>query len=59
LKRKRIEKVKEFKYLEYTLQRNGDQEAHVKDRVRKMTTTMDQVWGIGKNRFGRNCGRKM
>lgn len=33
-KRKKIEEVKEFTYLGYKVQRNGGQEAHVKDRVR-------------------------
>jgi len=32
-------------YLEYTLQRNGGQEAHVKDRVRRTVAAMSQVWG--------------
>lgn len=41
-KDKRIEKVKEFKYLGYVMQRNGDQKAQVrkKDRVRKTTVAM-------------------
>lgn len=39
-KRKRIEEVKEFKYLGYVMQRNEDQKAHVRDRVRKATVTM-------------------
>lgn len=31
----KIEEVKEFAYLGYTLQRDGGQEAHVRERVRK------------------------
>jgi len=34
-KGRRIEKVKEIKYLEYVLQKNGGQEAQVKDRRKK------------------------
>jgi len=33
--------VKEFKYLEYVLQKNGGQEAHIKDRVRRQ----QRGWG--------------
>jgi len=49
---KRTEEVKEFKYLEYTLQRNGRQEVHMRERIAKAVT--DQIWGRGKRRFGRN-----
>lgn len=48
IEKKRIEEVKKFAYLEYTLQRNGGQEAQVKDRVRRAAAVMGQVWGIGK-----------
>ena len=50
---KKIEEVKEFKYLGYTMQRNGGQEAHIKERVKRAAVVMRQVWGIGKRRFGR------
>lgn len=58
-KRKKIEKVKEFKYLEYMLQTNGEQEAHIKDRIKKAAAIIKQVWGIGKKRFGANWERKL
>jgi len=32
---KRIEEIKEFKYLGYTLQRNGGQETHVRGKNSK------------------------
>jgi len=54
-----LEEVKEIKYLGYTLQRNGGQEAHVRDRVKKAAAIMGQVWGIGKRRFGKDWGRKI
>lgn len=41
-KEKRIEEVKEFKYLRFVFQRNGGTEAHIKDRVRKGTAIMGQ-----------------
>lgn len=50
-KGKRIEEVKEFIYLGYKLQRNGGQEAHMKDKVKKAGAVIKQVWGIGKRRF--------
>lgn len=34
-KGKKLEEVKEYKHLGYTLQRNGGQEAHVKERIKK------------------------
>lgn len=49
-----IEEIKEFRYLGYTLQRNGGQEAHVRERLRKAAVIMGQVWEIGKRRFGRD-----
>jgi len=52
-KGKRIEVVNEFKYLGYVVSRNGKQEAHIRDRVKKAGGIMKQVWGIGKRRFGR------
>lgn len=52
-KGKKIEEVKEFKYLGYTVQRNEGQERHIKERVARAATVMGQVWGIGKRRFGR------
>jgi len=51
--------VKEYKYLGYTLQRNGGQEAHVKERIKKATAVMGEVWGIEKRRFGGNWGRRI
>lgn len=42
-KRKKLEEVKQFKYLGYTIQRNGGQEAHVKERRRRAAIVMRQV----------------
>lgn len=46
--------MKEIKYLGYVLQRNGGQEAQIRDRRKKAAAIMGQVWGIGKRRFGRD-----
>jgi len=54
-----MEEVKKYKYLGYTLQRNGGQEAHVKERVKKAAAVMGEVWGIGKRRFGRDWSRRL
>lgn len=58
-KGRKIEEAKEFKYLGYMLQRNGGQEALVKERVRKAAAIMGQVWGIGKRRFRGDGGRRL
>jgi len=44
--------VMEFKYLGFVFQKNGGMDAHVKDRIKRGTAIMGQVWGIGKRRFG-------
>lgn len=53
---KGMEKVKEYTYLGYMLQKNGGQEAHIRKRLKRAAATMRQVWGIGKRRFGRRFG---
>ncbi|XP_039312991.1 uncharacterized protein LOC120359478 [Solenopsis invicta] len=58
-KGKRIEEVKEYKYLGYMFQRNGGQEAQIRDRVAKAAAVKGQVWGIGKRRFGRDWKRRV
>lgn len=58
-KGKKIEKVREYRYLGYKLQRNGSQEGQVRERVEKAASVMGQVWGIGKRRFGKDWGRKI
>lgn len=37
----------------YVLQKNRGQEAYIKDRIKRATAVMGQVWGIGKRKFGR------
>lgn len=45
-KGKKLEEVKEYKYLGYTLQRNGGQEAHIKERIKKSSSGR----GVGNDR---------
>lgn len=47
-KGKRIEEVKEFKYLGY-----------VRVRVKEVAAVMGQVWGIGKRRYGSDWGKRL
>ncbi|EFN73335.1 hypothetical protein EAG_06059 [Camponotus floridanus] len=42
-KARELEEVKEFKYLGYVLQRNGEQEAQVRDRVKRAMAVMGQA----------------
>ena len=54
---KRMEEAKEFKYLGYMFKKNGGQEAHIRDRIKKAGLVMRQVWGIGKGSLGRTGER--
>lgn len=54
-----MEEVKEFKYLGYIFQRNGGQEAHLRDRVKKETAVMGQMWNLGKRRFSCDWGKRL
>lgn len=54
-----IKKVKKFKYLGYVIQRNGEQEAQIRDKVKRAAAIMEGVWGIGKRRFGKDWGRRI
>lgn len=47
-KEKRIEEIKKYKYLGYTLKRNRRKEAYVKERVKMAVAIMEKVRGIGK-----------
>jgi len=41
----KLKEVKQYTNLGYTLQRNGGQEAQVRERVKKAAVIMGQVWG--------------
>lgn len=41
------------------MKRNGRQEIHVKERVRKAGTVIRQIWGIGKRRFARDWEKRI
>lgn len=58
LKDKRIEEVKEIKYLEYILQKNGRQE-QLKENFRKAMMAMKSTWSIGERLFKKDFRRRM
>jgi len=58
-KRKRIEEVKEFRYLGYVFQKNSGQETQIRDRIKRAATVLGQVWGIGKRRYESDWGRRL
>lgn len=41
--KKKIEKIKEFRYLEYVAAKYGGQETHKTDRIRRAATRMGQI----------------
>ncbi|XP_072761238.1 uncharacterized protein [Anoplolepis gracilipes] len=55
-KGKEVEEIKEYRYLGYTLQRNGRQEAQVRDRVRRAASIMGQAGMDSIGVWGRNMG---
>lgn len=57
-KDERIEEVVEFEYLGYTLQSDGEQEAQVRERIRRAAAVMRRMWGVGK-RFRKDWERRM
>ncbi|XP_066590796.1 golgin subfamily A member 6-like protein 25 [Prorops nasuta] len=54
-----IEERKQVKYLGYRFRRNGRQEEHVAERIRKAGVVMREVWGIGKRMFRDNFERRI
>lgn len=54
---KKLKEVKQFGYLEYTMQKNGEQEAHIRERGRKAIIVMREVWRIEK-KTGKRIGKE-
>lgn len=52
-KEKKLKEVREYKDLGYIMKRNGGQEAHIRERRRKVAIVMREVWGIGKRIWGK------
>jgi len=48
---KRIEEVKEYKYLGYVITRHGGDKEHVRERVRRARVAMGWVWSYGERKF--------
>lgn len=42
-KGRKVEEVREFKYLGYTIKYNGRQDAHVRERMKKGAALLGQV----------------
>jgi len=55
----KVEEVKMYNYLGYIIQKNGEQEAHVRERTMKAASIMGQVWGIDKRRFGKDWDKRI
>lgn len=61
-KGKKIEEVKEFKYLGYMMKESGGQETHIKERKRKAiytTLAIREIWEIGKRLWGKDWEKKI
>lgn len=58
-KGERLEKVKTFKYLGYTFQKNGNHDCHIKELRKKANIVMAQIWGIGERKFNSNYNLRM
>ncbi|EZA54946.1 hypothetical protein X777_05470 [Ooceraea biroi] len=56
---KELEEVREYKYLGYIRKGNGEQDAQVKDRVKKGAAILGKVWSLGKRMFGGDWGRRI
>lgn len=54
-----MEEVKEIKYLGYTMQKNGGQDRHIEERMRKAMTAIKQTWNIGERLFKEDFERRM
>lgn len=57
--RREIKKVKEYKYLGFICQRNGKVKAHVRERMRKASEAMKEIWEIRKRWFGGDIKRRL
>ena len=56
---RKIEEVREIKYLRFLLERNGRVEAHIRDRVRKATLVIVKTWSTGEKLFKGDFRRKI
>lgn len=54
-----IETVNEFKYLGYVFDRNGKEEANIRESIRKANVAMKEVWRIGEIMFKENFRRRI
>ncbi|XP_066585598.1 uncharacterized protein [Prorops nasuta] len=54
-----IEEARVVTYLGYKFGRNGRQDEHIAERVKKAGGIMKEVWGIGKRIYKDDYGRRM
>lgn len=55
----KIKEVKTYVSLGYRMQKNGGQERHIRERLKKGMKVMRQVWGIGKRKFGEDWRKRI
>jgi len=41
------------------LQKNGGQEAQIRDRIKRAAAGMGKIWGLGRRKFGGDWGRRL
>jgi len=41
------------------LQRNGGQEAHIRERIKRTAAVMGEIWGRGRRKFGKDWSRRL
>lgn len=56
---KKIEEVKEIKYLGYILQKNGKSDKHIREVLRKIEICMRSTWSIGEHLFKDSFWRRV
>jgi hypothetical protein len=56
---RKIERMREIKYLGYTFNEKTTDKAHMREIVRKTNKVVGCVWGIGERKWGDDFRRKM
>lgn len=59
MERKKIEEVDKYTDLGYVIKANGDQGAHVRERMANGARILGQVWSIGKRNLGDDWARRI
>jgi hypothetical protein len=56
---RKIERMREIKYLGYTFNEKTTDKVHMREIVRKMNKVVGCVWGIGERKWGSDFRRRM